>query len=73
MFTLSFPVALPPDRSFFIDNRIAVPPLVGTLVLSCSERSEKSPLVLQVSELSSEGEAREFATGLAAPSYRSRT
>jgi hypothetical protein len=65
MFTLSFPVLLPPDRSFFIDERAAVPPLNGKLDLSCGEHGEQSPLVLQVSGFPSEDEAKQFAPALA--------
>lgn len=65
MYSLALPVWLPEDRSFHIDGRASVPPLVGGLTLGCETHSENFPLVLKVSGLPDSETALEFAPKLA--------
>lgn len=61
MYTLSFPVLLPPGRTYFDDPTAVVPSLQDGLVLSCSKHSEGFPLLLTISGLETEQDAIDFA------------
>ena len=56
MYTLNFPVQLPPEHSYFDNGQYPIPPLPGGLFLNCIE-SDGAPLVLRVSGFASEEDA----------------
>jgi len=65
MYSLSFPVTLPDDRAFFVDERTEAPPLCGNLRFSCGKRSHGFPQILFVEGLSDLPSAKSFAAELA--------
>jgi hypothetical protein len=64
MYSLIFPVVLPPDRTYFNHPQAPVPPLSGGLLLSCMEHSGGFPLLLTVSGFGTEQEAMGYAETL---------
>ena len=60
MFTVSLPVMLPPERSFFHDNQVAVPLLEGKFSLTCDPHQLDFPTLLRISGFESEEEAKKF-------------
>jgi hypothetical protein len=60
LYTLNFPVRLPPEHSYFDNAQYPIPPLPGGLFLNCIE-NEAAPLVLRVSGFASEEDAIKFS------------
>jgi hypothetical protein len=65
LYTLTFPVQLPPEHSYFDNGQYPIPPLPGGLFLNCIE-SDGAPLVLRVSGFASEEDAVKFSPVLKA-------
>ncbi|MEE8204049.1 MAG: hypothetical protein V3R74_09900 [Alphaproteobacteria bacterium] len=59
MFTLSFPVKLPGEHTFFDNGQYPIPPLPGGLSFRCFS-NENAPLVLQISGFATEQDAMDF-------------
>jgi hypothetical protein len=60
LYTLNFPVQLPPEHSYFDNGQYPIPPLPGGLFLNCIEVNG-APLVLRVSGFTSEEDAVNFS------------
>jgi hypothetical protein len=59
LFTLHFPIQLPPEHTFFDNGQYPVPPLPGGLSLKCISH-ENSPVLLQISGFATEQNAMDF-------------
>lgn len=63
LFTLSFPITLPPEHTFFDNARYPVPPLPGGLSVRCIS-NEHAPVVLRIAGFASQRDAIDFCSVL---------
>lgn len=64
MFTLTFPITLSDEHTFFDNGQYPVPPLPGGLSFRCMSFNKSSPLFLQISRFATEQDALQFCPTL---------